>query len=106
MIVTLQKLLQKSKDVSDSRDAQALALDLVESMLRHYSVVAIAAYRHAGARNPKVNCILFEQLPLLSMGSWKNFLQVLSSADKELFPEHFHEKFLAPHTRKVTIRFR
>lgn len=41
MIITLQKLLLKSKQISDPRDAHALALDLVESMLRHYAVVAI-----------------------------------------------------------------
>jgi hypothetical protein len=63
MILTLQKLLQKAKQVSDPRDTHALALDLVESMLRHYAVVAIAAYRHAGAKDPKVNRIFSEQLP-------------------------------------------
>jgi hypothetical protein len=41
MILTLHKLLQKARQVSDPRDAHALALDLVESMLRHYAVVAI-----------------------------------------------------------------
>lgn len=102
MILTLQKLLQKSKQVSDPRDAHALALDLVESMLRHYAVVAIAAYRHAGARDAKVNRILSEQLPRPSMGSWKNFLQVLAATDKELFPVQFREKFLGPLTRKVS----
>jgi len=35
-IITLQKFLQKAKQVSDPRNAHALALDIVESMLRHY----------------------------------------------------------------------
>jgi hypothetical protein len=102
MILTLQKLLHKAKQVTDPRDAHSLALDLVESMLRHYAVVAIAAYRHAGARDLKINRILSEQLPRPSMGSWKNFLQILAAADKELFPEQFQGKFLAPLTRKVS----
>jgi adenylate cyclase len=102
MILTLQKLLQKSKQVTDPRDVHALALDLVESMLRHYAVVAIAAYRHAGARDSKINRILSEQLPRPSMGSWKNFLQMLAAVDKEQFPEHFHEKFLAPLTKRLS----
>ncbi|MDP2983961.1 MAG: hypothetical protein Q8O92_11620 [Candidatus Latescibacter sp.] len=102
MIITLQKLLQKSKHVTEPRDAHALALDLVESMLRHYAVVAIAAYRHAGARDQKVNRILSEQLPRPSMGSWKNFLQMLTASDKTLFPDGFREKFLAPLTKKVS----
>jgi TolB-like protein/tetratricopeptide (TPR) repeat protein len=102
MILTLQKLLQKSKQVTDPRDTHALALDLVESMLRHYAVVAIAAYRHAGAKDPKVNRILSEQLPRPSMGSWKNFLQVLAAAEKDYFPEQFWEKFLHPLTIKVS----
>jgi hypothetical protein len=102
MILTLQKLLQKSKQVSDPRDAHALALDLVESMLRHYAVVAIAAYRHGGAKDPKVNRILSEQLPRPSMGSWKNFLHVLAAADKDFFPEQFKEKFLSPLTKKIS----
>jgi hypothetical protein len=45
MILTLQKLLLKFKEVTDPRDAHALDLDLVESMLRYYVLVAIAAYR-------------------------------------------------------------
>jgi adenylate cyclase len=102
MIFTLQKLLQKSKEVTASHDAHALALDLVESMLRHYAVVAIAAYRHSGARDPKINRILFEQLPRPSMGSWKNFLQMLAHADPHLFPEQFWDKFLAPLTKKIS----
>ena len=103
MIVTLEKLVTKAREGSlDELRMHALALDLVESMLRHYAVVAIAAYRHAGAHDPKVNRILSEQLPRPSMGSWKNFLQVLAATDKELFPEHFHEKFLGPLTRKVS----
>jgi hypothetical protein len=101
MILTLHKLIQKSKQVTDPRDAHALALDLVESMLRHYAVVAIAAYRHAGAKDQKINRILSEQLPRPSMGSWKNFLQMLAAANKELFPEDFREKFLGPFNRKV-----
>jgi len=58
MILTLQKLLQKAKPVYAPHDAHALALDLVESMLRHYAVVAITVYHHSGARNLKVNRIL------------------------------------------------
>jgi TolB-like protein len=102
MILTLQKLLQKAKQVSDPRDAHALALDLVESMLRHYAVVAIAAYRHAGAKDSKLNRMLSEQLPRPSMGSWKNFLQVLAHADPHLFPEQFWDKFLQPLTKKIS----
>jgi hypothetical protein len=81
MILTLQKLLQKSKEVSVPHDAHALALDLIESMLRHYAVVVIAAYWHAGALDTKVNRILSEQLLRPSMWSWKNFLQMLAHAD-------------------------
>jgi TolB-like protein len=103
MIVTLQKLLQKAMQVSDPRDLHALALDLIESMLRHYAVVSIAAYRHAGARDPKVNRILSEQLPRPSMGSWKNFLQLLVHADSNLFPEQFWEKFLQPLSKKTSL---
>jgi adenylate cyclase len=102
MLLTLQKLLQKAKQISDPRDAHALALDLVESMLRHYAVVAIAAYRHSGARDPKINRILSEQLPRPSMGSWKNFLQMLAHADPHLFPEQFWDKFLQPLTKKIS----
>jgi adenylate cyclase len=102
MLLTLQKLLQKAKQISDPRDAHALALDLIESMLRHNAVVAIAAYRHAGARDPKINRILAEQLPRPTMGSWKNFLQMLAHADLKLFPEQFWEKFLQPLTKKVS----
>jgi len=54
MILTLQKLLQKSRQITDPRDAHALALDLVESMLRNYGVVAGAVYCHGGEKAERV----------------------------------------------------
>ena len=86
MILTLKKLITKAKSTTDPREAHALALDLVESMLRHYAVVAIAAYRHAGACNQTINQTIVKQLERPSMGSWKNFLQMLAHTDKDLFP--------------------
>jgi TolB-like protein/Flp pilus assembly protein TadD len=35
------------------------------------------------------------------MGSWKNFLQMLAAADRELFPEGFKDRFLSPLTKKT-----
>ncbi|MFC1895359.1 serine/threonine-protein kinase [Thermodesulfobacteriota bacterium] len=98
MISSLKNLVQIAKNIPDDQvqDIHAIAMDLINSMVRHFAVVAIAAYRHAGARDETVNEMIARKLPWPSDGSWKNILQKLAKADKTLFPDNFSEIFLAP----------
>jgi len=92
MILTLQKLLQKSKRVTDSREAHALALDLVESMLRHYAVVAVASYRHGGERAARVT----ESLALITMDKILLMRRVKISQMMTVFCDSIYSFFRKP----------
>lgn len=103
MIKSLEDLVNKAKKIplEEAFNAHSVAMDLIDSMLRHLAVVAISSYLHAGAKNQKINKIVAQQLPWPTMGSWKNFLQSLASSDKDFFPYSFFDAFLAPLKKKV-----
>ncbi len=99
MIVTLKTLIRRVdsfKDAAEEEKAHKAAMDLAEALLRHLAVVAVAAYRHAGHRDPRCNQAIAKNLPWPSMGSWKNILDVLANSDEAHFPAGFHGSFLAP----------
>ncbi len=102
MILSLQTLLAKSRRMFDLRETHARALDFAESMLMHYTVVAIAAYRHAGARDARLNRFLYGRFPWQPGASWRIFLEMLAHADPRCFPEQFWEFFLAPLTKNIS----
>jgi len=102
MILSLQKLLAKSLQMVDPRETHVRAFDFVESMLMHYTVVAIAAYRHAGARDERLNRFLYGRFPWQPRASWRIFLKMLAHAGQRHFPEHFRDFFLAPLTKKIS----
>lgn len=85
--------LEKSRE--STAKTEALYMDLMESVVRHLAVVAIAAYRNNGCRNDKINREISKQLPLPTFGSWKNIIQLLTGSNKSEFPEGFHNGFLA-----------
>ena len=101
MIKTLKVLSNNLKRERNQERLHNTAMDLAESLLRHLAVLAICAYKAEGKRNRVCDQILARELPWPSMGSWKNFLDVLAGAQPEYFPDNFHKKFLTPLKRKL-----
>ncbi len=96
MHATIRKLLAILKMETDVSRQHDLAFDIADLMMRYLAVMAIAAYRSKGAQDTKVNRILQNELPMPSMGSWKNFIGLLLNTKAENLPEYFFREFLSP----------
>lgn len=103
MISSLKNLIYQAKNIPGNKvhDVYAISIDLINSMMRHFSIIAIVAYLKAGAKDKKINQMIAQQLPWPTDGSWKNILQKLASANESLFPEKFYYNFLEPLNTEV-----
>ena len=100
MLRTLSPLLDQLERADSDEQRHNAAMDLVESLLRHLAVVAIAVYRHSESRNRGVDRLLATRLHWPSMGCWATFVRAISRLDPDRLPSGFHASFLAPLAHK------
>jgi serine/threonine protein kinase len=103
MIMPLDKLINIAKKTTDEKSSHDIAMDLFEFVLLHLSVISLTAYREAGAKSGNINKEIVRQIACPSMGSWKNFLAMLSGLAPEDFPDGFHDKLFKPLKKKIQV---
>ena len=100
MLRTLTPLLDRLQQASSDDGRHNAVMDLVESLLRHVAVVAIAVYQQSGTRDRGVDRLLSTRLHWPSMGSWAGFVRAITALGEDKLPDGFHSGFLAPLKRK------